>query len=400
MSSRKSARIRLPSAKLRSSPPAGTSLLTSKKTDASAASSKYLESRATVKDEQREDALDTGELRVQIDSETTTTTTTSSRKRKRTLPSTVAKLESKEDVDVKPLLRAPGTKRVKTETEILSAKYAPPEKYAHLQNLTDYLVEGLDVVFCGINPGCRSAEVGHHFAHPTNHFWRCLHQSGFTERQLAPSEDVSLPEMYNLGMTDLVERPSSEQAELSKADMLTGVPTLLAKVRKYKPRVVCFVGKQIGELFCKEATRLTTEDSIPEEPPVGTIMDDSQSKGKAPGRRQGKNSKTFQWGMQEFKVVHHEARITGGVDGDDKALLAKETHFFIMPSTSARVAGYQLADKVRIMKDLFECSQRLKATDYDIAPKFLCDEVIDASVAALTANVEVEDMDILKVEMA
>ncbi|KAH0834689.1 hypothetical protein J3R83DRAFT_10216 [Lanmaoa asiatica] len=28
------------------------------------------------------------------------------------------------------------------------------------------------------SPGRMSAETGHHFANPTNHFWRCLHRSG------------------------------------------------------------------------------------------------------------------------------------------------------------------------------------------------------------------------------
>ena len=28
------------------------------------------------------------------------------------------------------------------------------------------------------SPGRMSAETGHHYANPTNHFWRCLHRSG------------------------------------------------------------------------------------------------------------------------------------------------------------------------------------------------------------------------------
>ena len=93
--------------------------------------------------------------------------------------------------------------------------YAPPEVYEHLHMLPDYLDEDLDselifthkygstlitmlpVVFCGIkyvpgivsfaasppdnsafSPGCTSANTGHHYAHATNHFWQCLHESG------------------------------------------------------------------------------------------------------------------------------------------------------------------------------------------------------------------------------
>ena len=39
----------------------------------------------------------------------------------------------------------------------------------------DVLGPGLDVVFCGINPGRVSAAAGAHFANPRNDFWRLLH---------------------------------------------------------------------------------------------------------------------------------------------------------------------------------------------------------------------------------
>ena len=49
---------------------------------------------------------------------------------------------------------------------------------------------GLDVLFVGINPGLRSAEVGHNFARPGNRFYPALYAAGFTPRLLAPEEDV------------------------------------------------------------------------------------------------------------------------------------------------------------------------------------------------------------------
>ena len=45
----------------------------------------------------------------------------------------------------------------------------------------------------------RSSTGGHHYAHPTNHFWKCLTLSGFTGPITAP-EDHTLPEKYNLGL--------------------------------------------------------------------------------------------------------------------------------------------------------------------------------------------------------
>ncbi|KAK0223304.1 uracil-DNA glycosylase-like protein [Armillaria fumosa] len=128
----------------------------------------------------------------------------------------------------------------------LKRGFAPPETYAHLNLLPDHLQLHLDIVFCGINPGQKSAEIGHHFGHPTNHFWTCLHAGGLTSSKLPPTEDYTLPELYNIGLTNLVERPTAEQSELSDAEMRTAVPAFLAKIARYRPRIVCFVGLKIA----------------------------------------------------------------------------------------------------------------------------------------------------------
>ncbi|KAI9444042.1 hypothetical protein H4582DRAFT_1918883 [Lactarius indigo] len=122
---------------------------------------------------------------------------------------------------------------------------AAPDACAHLSGIPDCVAEDLDVLFCGINPGHMSAVTGHHYANPTNHFWGCLYLSGFTQRLLLPSEDFTLPERYNLGLINLVDRPSTSQAELSAQEMANSVPALLTKIARFRPRVVCFIGKGI-----------------------------------------------------------------------------------------------------------------------------------------------------------
>ncbi len=39
------------------------------------------------------------------------------------------------------------------------------------RSVPDIISPGLQVLFCGINPGLYSAAVGHHFARPGNRFW-------------------------------------------------------------------------------------------------------------------------------------------------------------------------------------------------------------------------------------
>ncbi|KAH8100202.1 uracil-DNA glycosylase-like protein [Cristinia sonorae] len=311
--------------------------------------------------------------------------------------------------------------------------FAPPEVYEHLHVLQDYLDLGLDVVLCGINPGYTSADIGHYYAHPTNHFWKCLHHSGLTDRLLAPTEDYTLPSAYNIGLTNLVDRPSVEQVELCKEEMIDAVPSLLKKITKHRPRIVCFLGKAIWLIFAKEATKLcgTKDEDTTKTPPERPLVTSrffmptpsptpsptqyspglsalpsrtpeirspyfpsatpstppkalthspyftprvtqgndatcasrritetdvlpqlTPSSTPAPiWRRTQKGKFVFDWGLQPLRMVHN-GRL-GGVDHDE-ASHTKETLFFVIPSTSARVVSHQLPDKTVLFRALHE----------------------------------------------
>ena len=146
-----------------------------------------------------------------------------------------------------PSIKDAKTRVTKTRQKRPSKQYADPSKYAHLKPLTDILEPNLICVFVGFNPGVQTATQGHAYAHKSNLFWKLLHRSGLTDRQLKPEEDVTLPRLYGMGNTNLVSRPSRSDAELSKEEQLASVPVLDAKIRKYKPEAVCIVGKSIWE---------------------------------------------------------------------------------------------------------------------------------------------------------
>jgi TDG/mug DNA glycosylase family protein len=97
------------------------------------------------------------------------------------------------------------------------------------------------VLFCGINPGLYSAATGNHFARPGNRFWPALHAGGFTPRRLWPWEkELLLREGF--GLTNLVRRATASADELAPAEFVIGRKRLAAKVRRYRPRVVAFLG--------------------------------------------------------------------------------------------------------------------------------------------------------------
>jgi double-stranded uracil-DNA glycosylase len=109
------------------------------------------------------------------------------------------------------------------------------------KGIRDVIAPGLKVLFVGINPGLYSAATGHHFSRPGNRFWPALHLSGFTARQLHPSEQAELL-AGGYGITNLVNRGTATADELEPAEFVAGRKRLAAKVRRYRPEVLAFLG--------------------------------------------------------------------------------------------------------------------------------------------------------------
>ena len=105
----------------------------------------------------------------------------------------------------------------------------------------DLIAPDLRLLFCGINPSLYSAVVGHHFARPGNRFWRTLHAAGFTERLLSPWQQDELL-AQGIGLTNVVPLASASADELSAEDYRQGRALLLRKLRRYRPRVLAFLG--------------------------------------------------------------------------------------------------------------------------------------------------------------
>ncbi|WP_329213387.1 G/U mismatch-specific DNA glycosylase [Streptomyces sp. NBC_00683] len=105
----------------------------------------------------------------------------------------------------------------------------------------DVVAGGLRVLFCGINPSLMTGATGHHFAHPGNRFWPVLHLSGFTPRQLKPSEQDELL-THGLGITNVVARATARADELSTEEFRAGGELLSAKVEQFGPSWLAVVG--------------------------------------------------------------------------------------------------------------------------------------------------------------
>jgi TDG/mug DNA glycosylase family protein len=109
------------------------------------------------------------------------------------------------------------------------------------RTVPDLIAPGLEVLFCGINPGLYTAATGHHFGRPGNRFWPALHQSGFTPRLFAPWEGRALLPL-RIGITNMVMRTTATAAELSRDEYVAGGARLTRAVGEHAPRVVAFLG--------------------------------------------------------------------------------------------------------------------------------------------------------------
>lgn len=110
-----------------------------------------------------------------------------------------------------------------------------------MNGLPDLVRPGLDVLFCGINPGLYSAATGYHFARPGNRFWPALYRSGFTPRLFAPAEQEELLAL-GLGLTNIVARASARADELGRVELREGAVRLAALAEGFGPRFVAIVG--------------------------------------------------------------------------------------------------------------------------------------------------------------
>jgi TDG/mug DNA glycosylase family protein len=128
--------------------------------------------------------------------------------------------------------------------------------------LPDYLRPRLALVFVGINPGLYSVQHGHYFARKTSRFWPAFSRSVLSASvrtalgrdTLVPEDDTTLT-TCGIGFTDVVKRPSRNAAELRPADFETWSPRLLLRLRRYRPRVVCFHGLTAFRAFVRYALK-------------------------------------------------------------------------------------------------------------------------------------------------
>ena len=104
------------------------------------------------------------------------------------------------------------------------------------------------ILFVGINPSLRSAQVGHHFAGPGNPFWRLLHAARLIPGPFTCEDDGCLPSL-GMALTNIVPRPTRAASELTRAEFAAGRTRLARLIARLKPGTVAFVGVTVYRAF-------------------------------------------------------------------------------------------------------------------------------------------------------
>ncbi|GJL51032.1 MAG: mismatch-specific DNA-glycosylase [Nitrospirales bacterium] len=107
--------------------------------------------------------------------------------------------------------------------------------------LPDHIKPGLEILFVGINPGTKSAKVGHHYAGHSNRFWKLLNEANFVPYPVTYHDDWRLPE-WGLGLTNIVARTTPGSSVLKKGEYAEGRALFVEKVRRYRPRIIALLG--------------------------------------------------------------------------------------------------------------------------------------------------------------
>lgn len=123
--------------------------------------------------------------------------------------------------------------------------------------IKDQIGYGLKILFIGMNPHPGSDRRGVPFSN-NKMFWYLLHDAGLlSESREILRDDKKLKRLYlhtfkdtyRFGLINIVNRPSRTATEIKKEEAIPGRKRILAAIKRYKPHVVCFVGKITYKLF-------------------------------------------------------------------------------------------------------------------------------------------------------
>ena len=199
-----------------------------------------------------------------------------------------------------------------------------------MQVLPDRVRPPVRVLFVGINPGIRSATIGHHFAGYSNRFWELLYEARLVSEPIGPEDDVRLPE-WGLGITNLISRATPGIDTLSRQEYADGERVLRRKVRRLKPDIVALVGVTLFRALFEKGT--------------GVFFQPRRDAGEKKGT-----------GLIFTGQMPRETCQKRGLKGSRKMrpvpFSFEGARLFVLPNPSGRNANFSYAEMLAVFRDL------------------------------------------------
>ena len=211
-----------------------------------------------------------------------------------------------------------------------------------MKRLSDRVRPPVRVLFVGINPGIRSAAIGHHFAGYSNRFWTLLFRSGLLPEPIRAEDDRRLPE-WGYGITNLIARPTPGIDSLRPDEYAAGLRLLRRKVRRWRPSIVAFVGVTLFR----------------------AVFESGRSAGKADvSRRRAGRGSGFRRGPASTDERRAGAPVTLGLQPER----LEGARVFVLPNPSGRNANYSYAQMLAAFTDL-RCCKAAALGSSEAAPR-------------------------------
>lgn len=120
-------------------------------------------------------------------------------------------------------------------------------------SLSDKIPKKCHTLFVGVNPGIRSATIGHYYGGHSNYFWKLLHASGIWPAPLKTEDDDKIVQK-GFGLTDVAKRPTPGIAGLRNTDFTVSRDRIRTIAAQTKPYTIVFVSKKAVRVYRGDPT--------------------------------------------------------------------------------------------------------------------------------------------------
>lgn len=132
------------------------------------------------------------------------------------------------------------------------------EQYTDIKYRVSYNTK---LLFIGANPSPGTYRRRIPFSNNKT-LWYLMHDAGLIkegrdilrdDKKLKEIYEKKFTQVYYLGILNMANRPTKAFTEIKQAEAIPNINLIVDTIKKYKPLVVCFIGKRTYQLFIQKS---------------------------------------------------------------------------------------------------------------------------------------------------